>query len=107
MWMFILGVQLEEDLVQVRRTSFFSHGGLNGSQQAQVALMDTINQRTENFVGRAEYEQEAEEAAGMMDFISNVTGQSIEKSSDFHMALIILFLGASILFVSRKVGLLC
>ena len=106
MWLFLLGVQLGGGLgAGAPYLPFFRpHGGLNGSlTKAQVALMDTINQRTENnVVGQTQYEQEAQESTGMIDFITNVIGQSIEKSSDFHMALIILFLGALILCTSKK-----
>lgn len=105
-WMFILGVQIGGGLgAGAPYLPFFRpHGGLNGSlTKAQVALMDTINQRTENnVVGKTQYEQEAQETTGIIDFITNVIGQSIEKSADFHMALIILLLGTIILCLRKK-----
>ena len=106
MWMFLLGVQVGGGLgAGAPHLPFFRpHGGLNGSlTKAQVALMDTLNQRTENnVVGQSQYEQEAQETTGMIDFISSVIGQSIEKSTDFHMALIILIFGALVLCAQRK-----
>ena len=105
-WMFLLGVQLGGGLgAGAPYLPFFRpHGGLNGSlTKAQVALMDTINQRTENnVVGKTQYEQEAQESTGMIDFLTNVIGQSIEKSADFHMALIILLLGAIVLCTRKR-----
>ncbi|MAA79911.1 MAG: hypothetical protein CL916_11695 [Deltaproteobacteria bacterium] len=105
-WIFLLGVQFGGGLgAGAPYLPFFRpHGGLNGSlTKAQVALMDTLNQRTENnVVGKTQYEQGAEESTGMIDFLTNVIGQSIEKSSDFHMALIILLLGAIILCMRKK-----